>query len=150
MSDDKAFIDTNILIYAHDRAAGPRHRIAKLLLERLWRQRVGVLSTQVLQEFYVNVRRKARKPVAPQEARDLVVDYLCWEVIVNDGRSVTEAADLEGQHRISFWDALIVQAANASGATVLYSEDLNHGQRYGNVRVVNPFLQTATLDRTSH
>ncbi len=102
MSDDRAFIDTNILIYAHNRGAGPRHRIAKLLLERLWRQRTGVLSTQVLQEFYVNVRRKAKNPVAPQEARDLVADYLCWEVVVNDGRSVMEATDLEGQYRISF------------------------------------------------
>ncbi len=88
-------------------------------------------------------RATGLRAATAQEARALVADYLCWEVIVNDGRSVMEAAELEGRHRISFWDALVVHAVNVSGATVLYSEDLSHGQRYGNVRVVNPFLQAA-------
>ena len=70
--------------------------------------------------------------------RDIVADYLTWQVVVNGGESILEALDLESRYRISFWDALVVQAAQASGAEVLYSEDLSDGQIYGSVRVVNP------------
>jgi predicted nucleic acid-binding protein len=136
---DKCFVDTNVLVYAHDAGAGEKQEKAVALLERLWDQRRGVVSTQVIQEFYVNVRRKARNPVSPQEARQLVEDYLTWEVVANDGASILEALTLEERYRISFWDALIVQAAQRAGAATLYSEDLGAGQRYGTVEVVNPF-----------
>jgi len=96
-----------------------------------------VLSTQVLQELYVSLR-KAPNPVPAAEARQVVADYLRWEVVVNNGESVVDAAELETRYRISFWDALIVQAAIASGVAILYSEDLSAGQAYGSVRVVNP------------
>lgn len=135
----EAFVDSNVLVYAHDRGAGEKHVRARDLLARLWRERSGALSTQVLQELVVHVRRKAARPIAEAEVRDLVADYLRWEVVVNDGAAVLEALDLGERYRISFWDALIVQAANVSGATVLYSEDLNSGQVYGTVRVENPF-----------
>ena len=135
----RAFVDTNILVYAHDRAAGERHRLARTLLEQLWEGRTGVLSTQVIQEFYVNVRRKAQRPISATEARQLVEDYLSWDVIVNDAEAIREAMILEKRYRLGFWDALIVQAANAGGAAVLYSEDLAHGQVYGTVELVNPF-----------
>jgi predicted nucleic acid-binding protein len=133
------FVDTNVLVYAHDRAAGRKNEIARDLVKRLWLDRSGVLSTQVLQEFYVNVRRKAEKPVSAAEARRLIEDYLCWHVIEDDGPALLKAIEFEGHYRITFWDALIVQAANASGASHLYSEDLNHGQIYGAVTVENPF-----------
>lgn len=136
---DKAFVDTNILVYAHDRAAGERHRIARGLIERLWEERTGVLSTQVIQEFYVNVRRKAQRPISAAEAGQLVEDYLSWDVVVNDAESIRQALAIEKRYRLGFWDALIVQAANAGGVAVLYSEDLGHGQVYGTVELVNPF-----------
>jgi predicted nucleic acid-binding protein len=136
---DRAFVDTDILVYAHDRAAGERHRIARALLERLWEDRSGVLSTQVIQEFYVNVRRRAQRPISAAEARELVEDYLSWEVVGNDAEAIRQALTLEKRYRLGFWDALIVQAANASGATVLYSEDLGHRQVYGTVELLNPF-----------
>lgn len=136
----RAFVDTNILVYAHDRGAGARHEHAKELIERLWQERAGSLSTQVIQEFYVNVRRQAKQPISLADARRLVADYLCWEVVVNDGAAILEALDLEHRFRLSFWDALIVQAANAAGADTLYSEDFSHGQTYGTVEVINPFL----------
>lgn len=136
----RAFVDTNILVYAHDRSAGARHLRARELVERLWTERSGVLSTQVLQEFYVNVRKIARRPISRAAAKRLVADYLTWEVVINDGDSILSALELERRYRLSFWDALIVQAANAAAADVLYSEDLSHGQSYGAVRVVNPFL----------
>ena len=134
---DRFFVDTNVLVYAHDTSAGAKHALARDLVERLWRERSGVLSTQVLQELYVSLR-KARNPLPAAQAREVVADYLRWEVVVNTGESVLEAVDLELRHRLSFWDALIVHAATASGAAVLYSEDLSDGRLYGPVRVVNP------------
>ena len=135
---DKCFVDTNILMYAHDASAGAKHDRAKALVEELWRDRTGVVSTQVLQELAVNLRRKAGRPLDAKATRDIVTDYLTWQVVVNSGESILEALDLEARYRISFWDALVLQAANASGADVLYSEDLSDGQTYGSVRVVNP------------
>ena len=137
---DKYFVDTNILMYAHDTAAGAKHERAKTLVEELWRERTGVVSTQVLQELTVNLRRKAGKPLDARATREVIADYLTWQVVVNSGESILGALDLEQRHRISFWDALIVQAAEASGASVLYSEDLSDGQRYGAVEVVNPLV----------
>jgi predicted nucleic acid-binding protein len=132
------FVDTNILMYAHDTSAAEKHERAKALLEDLWRDRSGVVSTQVLQELSVNLRKKARRPLAAKATRDVVADYLTWQVIVNGGESILEAIDLEMRYQISFWDALIVQAAQSSGADVLYSEDLADRQQYGSVRVINP------------
>ena len=96
------------------------------------------MSTQILQELCVNLRRKATRPVDLKAAREIVTDYLSWDVHVNTGESILEALELEERYRVSFWDALVLQAAEASGAAVLYSEDLSDGQMYNNVRVVNP------------
>ena len=135
---DKYFVDTNVLMYAHDTSAGKKHEQAKALVEGLWRDRTGVVSTQVLQELAVNLRRKAKKPLDAKATRDVVSDYLAWQVVVNGGDSILEAIDLEARYQISFWDALVIQAAQASGASVLYSEDLSADQLYAGVRVVNP------------
>lgn len=136
---DRYFVDTNVLMYAHDSAAGEKHQRAKVLVEKLWETRAGVVSTQVLQELAVNLRRKAKKPLDAKATREVVSDYLTWQVVVNGGYSILEALDLEAKYQISFWDALILEAAQVSGAEVLYSEDLSDGQAYGAVRVVNPF-----------
>lgn len=137
---DRYFVDTNILMYAHDTAAGAKHQRARALVEDLWRTRSGVVSTQVLQELCVNLRRKAGRPLDRKTTRDIVSDYLAWDVVVNTGEGILEALELEERYRISFWDALIVRAAEAAGAAVLYSEDLSHEQVYGQVRVVNPLV----------
>jgi predicted nucleic acid-binding protein len=136
---DRAFVDTNVLVYAHDPGSGAKHDRAKALVSQLWHERSGVVSTQVLQELYVNLRKVATKPLSQSEAKQLLADYLTWEVVVNDGQSILEALELEERYQISFWDAMIVQAANAAGVENLYSEDLNHGQRFGSVIAVNPF-----------
>lgn len=136
----RCFLDSNILVYAHDRGSGGKHERARDLVERLWIDRTGVLSTQVLQEFYVNVRRKAKRPLATGEAARIVEDYLSWEVVVNSGGAILQAFLLEDRFQISFWDALIIQAATTVGVRTLYSEDLSHNQVYGLVRVVNPLL----------
>ncbi len=135
---DRYFVDTNILMYAHDASAGEKHERARALIEELWRDRSGAVSTQVLQELCVNLRRKARRSLDTKATRDVVADYLTWHVVVNGGASILEALELEERYQISFWDALVVGAAQTCGADVLYSEDLSDGQVYGSVRVVNP------------
>jgi predicted nucleic acid-binding protein len=132
----KCFVDTNILFYAHDRQAGPKHHRAKQLLIELIDTDAGVVSIQVLQEFCVNLRRKGR--LAAGETRRVIEDFLDWEIIVNTTESVLGALEIESQHGVSFWDALIIYAAQAAGADILYSEDLGDGQMFGSVRVVNP------------
>lgn len=135
-----AFVDTNILLYAHDPGCGAKHEVARALVTRLWRERSGVISTQVLQELYVNLRKVAQRPVSQEDAKAVLEDYLTWDVVVNDGGSILGALEMESRYGISFWDALIVQAANVSGAEKLYSEDFSHGQVYGVVLAENPFL----------
>ncbi|MGH9362363.1 MAG: PIN domain-containing protein [Thermoanaerobaculia bacterium] len=138
---ERAFVDTNILVYAHDRGSGAKHERARAMVERLWRERSGVISTQVLQEFYVNVRRKARQPMPRSEAVRAVEDYLTWQVVINDGDSILEALRFEERFGLSFWDALIVQSAHAAGVVTLYSEDLQAGRRYAGVEVVDPLAE---------
>ena len=141
---DRCFVDTNILVYAHDRSAGLKHERARLLIEELWNSGRGVLSTQVLQELCINLRRKSSRPLSVEETRRLVQDYLSWEVFVNTPASTIQALDLEVRCKISFWDALILQAAESSGVAILYSEDLATGQRYGSIRIVNPLTDSAS------
>lgn len=135
----RAFVDTNVLVYAHDRGAGEKNARARELVARLWRERTGVVSTQVLQELYVNVRRKASAPISAPEARALVEDYLAWPLVVNDGATILQAVAIEERFGLSFWDALVVASAQEAGVEVLWSEDLNDGQAYGSVVVRNPF-----------
>jgi predicted nucleic acid-binding protein len=137
---DKCFVDTNILIYAHDRSTGVKHERARKLIENLWSSGYGVVSTQVLQELCVNLRRKLASPVPPEEVRLLIRDYSSWEVVINTPESIIQALEIEGRYKTSFWDALILQAAEQSGASVLYSEDLATGQQYTTIKVVNPLL----------
>jgi predicted nucleic acid-binding protein len=139
---DRYFVDTNILMYAHDASAGEKHERARALVEELWRDRTGVVSTQVLQELSVNLRKKTRRPLEATATREIVADYLAWHVVVNGGEAILDALEFETRYQLSFWDALIVQAAQSAGAEVLYSEDLSNGQRYGSVRVVNPLAAT--------
>jgi predicted nucleic acid-binding protein len=141
---DKYFVDTNILMYAHDTSAGAKHERAKALVEELWRDRSGIVSTQVLQELCVNLRRKAGRPLDSSATREIVTDYLSWHVVVNGGDSILAALELEEQYRISFWDALVVHAALTAGARTLYSEDLSDGQTYGGVQVRNPLEEPSS------
>jgi predicted nucleic acid-binding protein len=141
--NDKVFVDTNILLYAHDRSAGVKHQRARALIENLWTSGGGVLSTQVLQELCVNLRRKTAHPLSIEETIQLVQDYMSWDIVTNTADSVMEALAIERRFNISFWDALIIQAAGSSGASILYSEDLADGQRYGALRVINPLSHPA-------
>jgi predicted nucleic acid-binding protein len=136
--NDRYFVDTNILVYAHDRSAGVKHKLAQALIEELWSSGGGVLSTQVLQELCINLLRRSTYPLSGEETRSLIKDYSSWTIVINTAESVVQALDIEVRFKISFWDALIIQAAASAGAPVLYSEGLADGQSYGSVRVVNP------------
>src|SRR5579884_1475629 len=138
----KAFIDTNILIYAHDLDAGAKHDVAKRILQQLWSERAGALSTQVLQEFYVNVTRKITSPLPKKSARAVVNSYLVWCVDATS-EEISAAFRIEDEARIGFWDALIVAAALKAGADRILSEDLNPGQTISGVRIVNPFANSS-------
>lgn len=140
MTGDSVFIDTNVLVYAYDAKAGRKHEIAKDLLIDLWNKGGAVLSIQVLQEFFVTITRKITRPIEPRLAREIVEDLLTWNVVVIDGESVLAAIDLQVGEKISFWDALIVAAAQRAGTKVLLSEDLAEGRVFADVTVSNPFI----------
>ena len=142
--NDKAFLDTNILVYAHEPETGIKHERARALVEKLWNTGAGVLSTQVLQEQCVSLRRKMAKPWTVEETRNLILDYMNWQIVVNTPASVIDALAIEASYQISFWDALIIHAAERSGAAILCSEDFSDGQTFGSVRVVNPLNDEAS------
>jgi predicted nucleic acid-binding protein len=137
----KAFVDTNVLIYAHDVDSAAKHQSAKHILKELWNTRTGALSTQVLQEFYVNVTRKIPKPLPKTAARSVVGSYLIWCVETTTAE-ISAAFRIEDEAKIAFWDALIVAAAIKAGADRILSEDLNAGQTISGVRIENSFCES--------
>src|ERR1700756_823051 len=137
---DKTFIDTNVLIYAHDIDAKAKHEIAKAVLRDLWRERTGVLSMQVLQEFYVNVTRKIASPLPKDVARLVVNSYSIW-CMETTPVEIAAAFRIEDESRIGFWDALIVASAAKSGTVRILSEDLNAQQIIAGIRIENPFAE---------
>jgi predicted nucleic acid-binding protein len=140
----KTFVDTNVLIYAHDADAGKKHETAKTVLRELWSRRTGVLSPQVLHEFYVNVTRKIGAPLPKPSARAVVDSYIVW-CVQTSPVEISAAFRIEDEARIGFWDALIVAAARKAGAELILSEDLNPRQVIAGVRVQNPFLDKTDL-----
>ena len=137
----KTFVDTSILTYAHDLDAKEKYLAAKEVLDELWANRTGVISAQVLQEFYVNVTRKLAKPLSKKAARTIVNTYVIWCVDITPAE-IAAAFRIEDEARIGFWDALVCAAAINSGAERILSEDLNPGQRITGVRIENPFLRS--------
>lgn len=134
----KTFVDTNVLIYAHDVDQKQKHPVARRLLIDLLRTRTLVLSPQVLQEFYVNVTRKIPKPLTKRAAREIVDDFSVWSIDTTASEIAT-AFRIEDESRIGFWDALICASALKSGAKVILSEDMSHGQTIAGIRIQNPF-----------
>lgn len=134
----KVFVDTNVLVYAHDKKEVYKQEAAKRILRDLGQKRSGAVSMQVLQEFYNTVTRKLTHPLSKKEARAIVEDFAYW-CIVTTPEEIQRAFRIEDEARIGFWDALIVAAAIKSGATRILSEDLNHGQSIAGVRIENPF-----------
>ena len=135
------FLDTNILVYAFEKRASEKQRIARDLLRELMDSGRLTLSTQVLQELFVTLTRKSAKPCTAEEALAAIEELAAWPVMQIDVAAIRAAAKLADEAVLSFWDAFIVAAAVRIGAEVLYSEDLNPGQNIGSVRIANPFLR---------
>jgi predicted nucleic acid-binding protein len=134
----ESFVDTNILLYAASTdsgEAGKRNRAREILAGVGWG-----LSVQVLQELYVNLIRPSRCAMSHDDAVALIRQLMRRPVVATDSGLVLDALGLKQRYQVSYWDAAIIAAAKALGAAVLYSEDLNHDQNYGGVRVENPFL----------
>ncbi|CAN5772279.1 PIN domain-containing protein [soil metagenome] len=137
---DPRFVDSNVLVYAHDMDAGDKHEVARALIKDLWESGRGGLSIQVLQEFFVRVTRRIPNPLDSYEAAEAVEDFAQWTVHAPVPGDVLNAIAIHRRHGISFWDAMILNSASKLGCQIVYSEDLNVGQQYGSVRVVNPFV----------
>ncbi|MEX2270712.1 MAG: PIN domain-containing protein [Vicinamibacterales bacterium] len=137
--NDRTFVDTNVLIYAHDVDAGAKHDVAAARLRELWEERSGVLSMQVLQEFYVNATRKISAPLSKPTARGIVSTYAPWCVEGPTPADLTAAYEIEDTAKISFWDALILAVAARAGAARVLSEDLNADQSIAGLLIENPF-----------
>lgn len=142
MSDEPwlQFVDTNVLVYAHDATAGEKHERSKLLISELWVSRLGHLSVQVLQELYVTLTKKVPSPLDPESATKILQNLSHWRVHVPNPEDVLGAIHLQQRHQLSFWDAMILWSANQLDCEVVWSEDFNHGQVYDRVMVKNPFI----------
>lgn len=138
--NDRTFVDTNVLIYAHDVDAKGKHHAARAILAELWSERSGIVSVQVLQEFYVNATRKIAHPLPKESGRLVVSTYAVW-CIDTTPAEISTAFRIEDESRIGFWDALIVASALKSGAARILSEDLNAGQMIAGIRIENPFVR---------
>jgi predicted nucleic acid-binding protein len=140
MSGNRQFVDTNVLVYAHDVTAGDKHSRARALVGGLWETREGCLSVQVLQEFFVTTTRNIPKPLDVPAATRIIDDLAYWHVHAPAACDVLAAIDIHQRTGASFWDAMILRSAKELGCETLHSEDLNPGQQYEGVQVRNPFL----------
>ena len=144
MNGDRVFVDTNVLVYAHDLDSGEKHRIASTLLMDIWSHRTGVLSVQVLQECYVTLTRKILHPLPSNAVRGILQDYFSWQIELIDPVSVITASRIEEEYPISFWDALIVTAALKGKASKVLMEDLQAGRVIEGILIENPFHPVAS------
>lgn len=136
---EKIFVDTSVLVHAHDLDSALKRAIAEHVLKQLWQDETGVLSIQVLQEFYVALTGGITSPVPRRAARELIHAYSAWPVITLEPADVQAASDFEERYRVSFRDALIIAAARKSGATLLLSDTLQPHRAITGLELHNPF-----------
>ena len=134
------FVDTNVLLYSEDAADAVKQARATAWLRELWLRRMGRISNQVLNEFYVNATRKLQPPMPQGDARAEVRRYQRWQPWVLDHATVETAWSVQSRFQLSYWDALVVASAQAQGCRYLLSEDMQHMQVMDQVQVINPFL----------
>ena len=143
------FVDTNVLLYGVDDRDPAKRDSARAWLAVCWERRCGRLSTQVLNEFYANARRKFSGALSQGEARALVRRYQNWNPWMIDQPTIESAWAAESRYQLSYWDALMVAAARHQACTLLLTEDLQHGQHLEGIRVVNPFIEGPDILNTT-
>ena len=136
---DSVFVDSNVLIYSRDASEPEKQKQAMAWMDYLWRTRVGRLSFQVLQEFYVTVTAKLDPGLDRESARKDIRSFLTWRPIPVDARILDAAWHIQDRYRLSFWDALIISAAQIADCRYLLTEDLQEKQTFDKLEVVNPF-----------
>lgn len=134
------FVDTTILLYAYDADAQEKNTKAAGVMQDLWNSMKGMVSTQVLQEFYVNVTRKIPRPLSPAVARGIIDNYLAWPVQLIYPQTILRASEFQERHQLSYWDAMIIAAAYEGNAKVLFTEDLSHGRFIEGIEIINPLV----------
>jgi predicted nucleic acid-binding protein len=134
------FVDANVLVYACDVADVRKHEVATSLIDRLWREQSGRISMQVLNEYFAVVTRKLPKLVEPEQAWKDVEELFEWNPLVIDTALLRQGRSVQARYRLSWWDSLIVAAAQLQDCSILYTEDLQHGVLFDRVRVCNPFV----------
>lgn len=140
------FVDTNVFVYARDAGEPAKQSRAAAWLARLWRERVGRTSVQVLSEYYVTVTRKLDPGLRPADAWDDVTALFAWRPAPVDTALLTRGREIARRHKLAWWDALVIAGAEAQGCDLLLSEDLQDGGRYGNVTVRDPFALDVNED----
>ena len=138
----RVFVDSNVLVYSRDASEPPKQKQALIWMTYLWKEKIGRLSFQVLNEFYVTVTQKLRPGLDPQRAREDVRFLLAWNPLPGDARVVEGAWRIQDRYKLSWWDALIVSSAQASHCGYLLTEDLQEKQNFGDVEVIHPFHST--------
>lgn len=137
---DKCFIDTNILVYAHDLTEKNKSETAqKIILDAVLNENI-VLSAQVLSEFYVTVTTKIKKKMPPEIAEKEISLLISAEIVEIDVNIILEAIKIQKKYKLSYWDSLIIASAKKARCRILYSEDLNPGQTIESIKIINPFL----------
>lgn len=138
--NDKFFFDTNILVYANDSSEKEKQNIARDLIKDSLQKQNGVISVQVLSEFWVTVTRKIKTPLSIEIAEKEIELFQLMEIVGLDYHLFKEAIRFQRLIHISYWDSLILAASHSSGCKKIYTEDLNHGQIISNMELCNPFL----------
>jgi predicted nucleic acid-binding protein len=144
------FVDTNVIVYACDRRDPAKQATAEALLRELWIEQRGRTSMQVLAEYYSTVTRKLKPALSPDAAWERVDVLLAWEPLAIDRRLLVQAREVERRYRLSWWDSMIVAAAQLQNCTMLMTEDLQHGLVCGTVTIRDPFIATVAEDRNSY
>jgi len=139
MNVDKVFVDTNVIVYAYDKDAGEKHRVAADIMKDLWRSGLGTISTQILQEFFVTLTKKISAPMDISVVRETIRRLSKWDVLLIDVDTIIRATELQERYKYSFWDSLIIASAIAGGARTILSEDLADGQTIQGLTIKNPF-----------
>ena len=136
---DKTFFDTNILVYSFDATNQEKYEVASGLVIQAFQKGLGVISTQVLKEFYVTVTQKIPQKMDMDDAEQAIRDFSLWTVVETDVSLILKAIDIQRHYKFSFWDAMVVAAAKVSTCTNMLTEDLSHDTFVDDVHILNPF-----------
>jgi len=138
---DRIFFDTNILVYGFDDSNEAKYEVASDCIMRAWQKGFGVISTQVLKEFYVTVTRKIPQKMSLDDAEQVIRDFSLWTVVETNVPLILQAIHIQKRNLLSFWDAMVVAAAKVSRCETMFTEDLSHNTFIDDVQILNPFKQ---------